>query len=83
MTLVRNLPLLPIEPAIVEILRRAVQDGERGLGTLRLSADEGLSIDVSSYTLYAPSATPEQPAEWLIRCRTFTSAFPLAANSGQ
>jgi len=33
---------------------------------VRISADPGLAVDAGGYALYAPSASPEEPAEWRI-----------------
>jgi len=33
---------------------------------VRISADPGLALDAGGFTLYAPSASPEEPAEWRI-----------------
>lgn len=53
---------VPVDVRIAVETQAELEDVE-----VRISADDGLSVNVSDYTLYARSATPEQPAEWLIR----------------
>src|SRR5690606_11446919 len=50
---------VPFDVRVVVQTQAELEDIE-----VRLSVDEGLSFSASNYTLYASSATPEQPAEW-------------------
>src|SRR5690606_35247533 len=52
---------VPVDVRITLVTRTALEDVE-----VRLSADPGLSLDAASFSLVAPSASPDAPAEWRI-----------------